>query len=118
MFTVASLRAKLVGLIVLCVVTAFTVTPLALQISLAADAPPAGCHHPTPAPQAPDPVSHHCCAFDHHPAALTGFTPDFSSPHDFSHFLPIDPSLVACLHLPSRGILIGWSPPGTAPLRI
>ena len=118
MFTVASLRAKLVGLIVLCVVTAFTVTPLAVQISLAADAPPAGCHHQTPAPQAPDPVSHHCCAFDHHPAALTGFTPDFSGTQDFSHLLPVDAMLVTCAQVPSSTILIASSPPGIAPLRI
>ena len=112
------LRAKLIGLIVLFVVTAFTVTPLAVQISLAADAAPAGCHHQAPAPAAPEPVSHHCCAFDHHPAALTGFTPDFSGPQDFSHPLTVDATLVSCSRVPSSGILIGSSPPGIAPLRI
>src|SRR5882672_10869342 len=111
MSTVTSLRAKLVGLIVLWVVTAFTGTPLAVQISLPAGAAPAGCHHQSPAPAAPEPVGHHCCAFDHHPAALTGFTSDFSGPHDFSHLLPGDSTLVTCLHLPSCGILIGSSPP-------
>ena len=118
MFTVTSLRAKLVGLVVLCVVIAFTVTPVAVQIANAADTAPAGCHHQTPAPATPEPVSHHCCAFDHHAAALTGFTPDFSGPHDFSHPLTVDETLVTCLHLPSCGILIGSSPPGIAPLRI
>jgi len=118
MATVTSLRAKLVGLIVLCVVTAFTVTPLAVQISPLATAPPAGCHHQAPSPAAPEPASHHCCAIDHHPAALTGSTPDLSGLHDFSHLLAVEPMLVTCLHLPSSGILIGSSPPGTAPLRI
>jgi hypothetical protein len=115
---VTSLRAKLVGLIVLGVVTAFAVTPLAVQISAAANPAPAGCHHQTPAPATPEPVGHHCCVFDHHPAALTGFTPDFSGPHDFSHLLPVDSTLITRSHVRSSGILIGSSPPGTAPLRI
>jgi len=118
MYTVTPLHAKLVALIVLCVVTAFMVSPLAAQISLAADTAPAGCHHQAPAPAAPDPVSHHCCAFGHHPAALTGFTPDFSGPHDFSHLLPVDPTIVTSSRLPPSGILTGFSPPGIAPLRI
>src|SRR5882724_4227479 len=117
MFTMISLRAKPVALLVLCIVTAFTVTSLAVQISRASDAAPAGCHHQPPAPAAPDPVSHHCCAFGHHPAAFTGSTPDFSGPHEFSHLLPIDPTLATSSHVPSSGILIGSSPPGIAPLR-
>src|ERR1700693_1677985 len=80
MSTVTSLRARLLGLVVLCMVAAFTVTPVAVQISIAADTSPAGCHHQAPAPAAPEPGTHHCCAFDHQPAALTGFTPDFSGP--------------------------------------
>src|SRR5204862_6853870 len=86
--------------------------------AVAADAPPAGCHHQTPAPEAPEPVSHHCCAFDHHPAALTGLTPDFFGLHDLSYLSSVELPFFACSHLPSRGILIGSSPPGTAPLRI
>ena len=118
MFTVASLRPKLVGLIVLCAVTAFTISPLAVQISLAADAAPAGCHHQPPAPAAPEPVTHHCCAFDHQPAALTGFAPDFLEAHDFSYLSSVDPTLVTCSHVPLSVILIGSGPPGVAPLRI
>jgi hypothetical protein len=118
MFAVTCLRAKLVGLIVLCVVTAFTVTPLAVKISRTADPAPAGCHHQAPAPAIPEPVSHHCCAFDHHPAALTGFTPDISGPQDFSHLLAVDATVVSCSRVPSSGGLIGFSPPGIAPLRI
>jgi hypothetical protein len=118
MSTVTSLRARLVGLVVLCIVTAFTVTPVAVQISIAADARPAGCHHQAPAPAAPEPGTHHCCAFDHQPAALTGFAADFSGPHDPSHLFPVDPTLVTCLHVPSTGFLIESSPPGGAPLRI
>jgi hypothetical protein len=116
MFTVISLRTKLVGLVVLCVVTAFTGTPLAMQISLATDATPAGCHHQAPAPAAP--VSHHCCAFDHDPAALTGFAPDFLGAHDFSYLSLIEPPLVTRSHVPPCGALIGSSPPGIASLRI
>lgn len=118
MSIVVSLRTKLVGLAVLCILIAFTVTPLVAQISPPADAAPAGCHHQAPAPAAPEPVSHHCCAFDHHPAALTGFTPDFSGPQDFSHPLTVDATVVSCLRVPSSGTLIGFSPPGIAPLRI
>jgi len=101
---------------VLCVVTAFTATPLAVQTSLAADAAPAGCHHQ--APVTPQPASHHCCALGHHTAALTAFTPDFSGPHDFSHLFTVDPALVTYSQSPSSRILIGSSPPGIAPLRI
>jgi hypothetical protein len=117
-YAVTFLRAKLVALIVLWVVTAFAVTPLAVPMVAAADAPPAGCHHQTPAPEAPQPVSHHCCAFDHHPAALTGLTPDFFGLHDLSYLSSVELPYFTCSHLPSRGILIGSSPPSTAPLRI
>ena len=118
MSTVTSLCTKLVGPVVLCIITAFTVTPLAVQISKAADARPAGCHQPGPAPATPEPDTHHCCAFDHHPAALTGFAPDFLGAHDFSGLSLIEPPLVTRSHVPPCGILIGSSPPGIAPLRI
>ena len=118
MLTVIVLPAKLVGLVVLCMVTAFTVTPFAVQIYTAAEAAPAECHHPGPGPAPPEPATHHCCAFDHHPAALTGFTPDFLGAHDFSHLSSIARTLATCSHVPLSVFLIGSSPPGTPPLRI
>jgi hypothetical protein len=117
MFTVTSLRAKLVGLVMLCAVTAFTVTPLAVRISALQNAAPAGCHHQAPVPS-PQPVSHHCCIFEHHPAALTGFTADFTSPLDSSYLLARDKTRVTCWRVSSSATLIGSSPPGIAPLRI
>ena len=119
MSIVTFLQKKLAGLVMLCAVTAFTVTPLAVRISAPENSAPAGCHHQTPAPApAPQPVSHHCCIFEHHPAALTGFTADFASPLDSSYLLADDTTPVTCSRVSSAAILIGSSPPGTAPLRI
>jgi hypothetical protein len=115
--TVPRLRAKLVGLGMLCAVIVFTLTPLALRISAQGNAAPAGCHDQAPAP-APQPVSHHCCIFEHHPAALTGFTADFASPLDSSYLLAGDKTPVIYSRASSTAILIGSSPPGIAPLRI
>ena len=117
MSTVTSSQTKLVGLVMLCAVVVFTVTPLAVRISALGNAAPAGCHHQAPAP-APQPVSHHCCIFEHHPAALTVFTADFASPPDSSYLLAGDTTLVTNSLLPFAAILSGSSPPGTAPLRI
>src|SRR5690349_9380698 len=117
MSTVTSLRAKLAGLIMLCVVVIFTLTSLEVRIPAQGSAVPAGCHHHAPLP-APQPVSHHCCIFEHHPAALSGFTADFASPLNFFYLLPGDITPVTRSCISSAAILIGSSPPGIAPLRI
>jgi hypothetical protein len=117
MSTVNSLQTKLIGLVMLCAVIVFTITPLAVRISPQGNAAPAGCHRQAPAPT-PEPVGHHCCIFEHHPVALTGFTADFASPLNCSHLSADDTTLITSSLLPSSAILMGSSPPGTAPLRI